>query len=123
MTKKNLFLGVISILLGFCLVFVVGCKTDADDDESNPFVGVWTKDDSGGTVKVTITNTEWAAKVSGVLYNRGTYTPDNPSTWKVTEIGSFGSAILNDTGIATIANGKMTVASFLDANMNGTYSK
>jgi hypothetical protein len=129
MAKKNVFWGILSIVLVFSFA-LIGCSnpssSDDDDDASYPFVGVWTRDLGGGyTVNVTITKTEWAAKINGTLYNKGTYSNENPSTWHVTEVGpaGTGTAILGDTGIASITSGVMTVSSFADNNMNGTYNK
>ena len=101
-------------------IMVIGCDNDngGSTNDNNSFVGEWTQDDSNGTVKVTFTNTEWTATVSGNVYNKGTYTSENPSTWTVT-----GGTAACATGTATIAYGKMTVTNFTDSNMNGTYTK
>jgi hypothetical protein len=95
-----------------------------DSGGTNNFVGTWTQDGSGGSVKVVLTQTNWTATYNNATYNAGTYTYDGTTaTWTVTNKGQ-GSANVGATGNATIqSNGKMVVANFADSAMNGTYTK
>jgi hypothetical protein len=104
--------------LGFTLTRNNGSTND------NPFVGTWTQDGSGGSVKVEATENTWTAKYNNTLYNSGIYTYSGIPLveWIVTDKG-ISDETVGGTGNAAIVNGKMIVSSFSDTNMNGTYSK
>jgi hypothetical protein len=111
-------------LLVLGLMFAACDNGTNDNGTENPFVGIWIKDYSGGSTKVTVTEDTWSAKHKDVFYNGGTYTYSGTpsSVWTVTDKGQ-GSAEPNETGNAAIANGKMTISDFSDSNMNGSYSR
>jgi hypothetical protein len=111
----------IAAVIGFSIVACGDGGGNSNGD--NPFVGTWTKDDSGGNIKVTVTSTTWTATLSGSTYNSGTYTySGNAAEYTITNKGS-GSADAGSTGIATISGGEMILSDFSDSNMNGNYSK
>jgi hypothetical protein len=89
----------------------------------NPFTGIWTRTTGGQTIYVVLTDTTWSAKLGAVVYNSGTYIyRGNTATWTVTDTGT-GNANVGSSGSVNISNNQMTVSSFADTNMNGTYSK
>jgi len=119
-----------------CLV-LSGCNILGGDDEIEEFesgmlevfIGVWEKDNSGGSVLLDFTETTWTARYEGATYNSGTYDIDKTTgniitaKLKVTNKGT-GSANVGNTGNAslTLGDNKITVSGFSDANMNGQYS-
>ena len=118
------------IVLSGCSIF--GKEDDeifVDSSMFEIFIGVWEKDNSGGSVLIEFTDDAWTASYEGATYNSGTYEVNNATessvtaTLKVTNKG-IGSANVGNTGSAvlTIGSNMITVSGFSDANMNGQYS-
>ena len=123
-----------------CLIACIvlsGCDIFGGEDEyeeieswmSEVFIGVWEKDNSGGSVLIDFTADAWTASYEGATYNSGTYEVNKitesaiTANLKVTNKG-IGSANVGSTGSAvlTLGSNKIAVSGFSDANMNGQYS-
>jgi len=117
------------LVLGTLLVFsfaLVACN-DSGDDYVGPYAGTWVKDN--GEVKIVVTTLTWTASYKNNPYNSGTHSiysdykgEGMQAFFEVTDKG-IGAVKVGDWMIATIINGKMTMAILDDVNLHGTYSK
>ena len=125
---KNTFkvLGIIALfaVIGFSMVACGDNSGSGGENKINPFVGTWIKDGSGGSVKITVTDSAWTAYYNSNIYCAGTYIySESTATFTVTNKG-MSSQNVGTTGNVTIqSNGKMVITSFTDTAANGTYTK
>lgn len=101
----------------------VGAGVNPFGDDDTPVI--WTMDDTGGTVYVTLTDKTWLAMAEGTTYNSGTYshiTGTKAAQWTVTGGGHY----IGNTGLAIfIEDDTILVANFSHeySDMNGTFTK
>jgi hypothetical protein len=121
--KKNMFffMGMLAVLLVLGLA-LTGCPAEADEGDSNPFVGNWsgTASISGQSASATInvTDSAWTFSCPGAAMSEsGTYTRSG-STATLTQTGTtFGTAVVSGgTLIVTITSGDY-------AGGTGTFTK
>lgn len=100
-TAKFLAILVFAALIGFA---ITACDNGAGGGDgpsagTNPFIGTWTGTNSGGSVKLVMTNNTWAITYLGTTYN-GNYarTSDTSTlvTLKYNSGATAGLALYND---------------------------